>query len=197
MTLRDLREHLYDIVATYFGGAEVMWSENNSVRPPLPFVMLKTGSATPTAMPCAQHVNGAVRNDYPTRTILEVTLYTRGACVDDSDGVEGDRINTAASDLLDFVSFIHSPYVSDMTEGLDITVKPMGPVRDVTALLNDTSHEYRAMVELTVDFIYISAGAAGVIPIWTPNPSGGGTEELAAMETGYFEKVVFKEDFDK
>ena len=193
MTLQQLKDCLYDVVAKYFAKAEVIWSESNSAKPPLPFVRIKTGSVVPGTFPITDTEGGKLTNFYPSKTVLEVNLYTVGEDLGVGEE-EGDRVNTAVGDLLDFVSFINSPYVTDWTERLNITLMPTGPVRDVTALLNDTSHEYRAMVEISVEFLYESAGAAGVSPDWKPSPSGGGSDELASKETGYFEKVAIKEE---
>lgn len=194
MTLQKTKDHLYDVVATFFQGATIIWSESNGIKPSLPLVRLKTGTVSMTAMPISHTDNGVTVSSYVARTILEVNLYTKGTPIGDVS-MEGDRINTSVSDLLDFVSFISSTYATQLAEELNITIKPMGTVTDVSALLNDTSHEYRSMAEFVVEFIYESTGAAGMPTDWAASSSGGGTEELATMETGYFETVaIVKEE---
>ena len=195
MNLRELKENLYDITRTYFGNMPddgVVWADGNTAKPTLPFVMLKTGPLTPSG----NSIQGP--NDtrlYVMKTVWEVDLYTPGAERGGEDGDAPARENTAVNDLLDFVNFLRSDYATDLAESLNITISLMGSVTDVTALLNEIGQEFRAMAEFQVTFIQAAGGYAGVsTPGWKPTSSGGGTEDLAAKETGYFEKVVIKEE---
>ena len=198
MTLRELREHLYDIVIAYFKGLEpngVVWAGSNSVKATPPFVTLKTGAVTQTTFGNVRCDGGVSSTEYNMKTILEVQLFTPGGEREHGEGEALAMENTAVSDLIDFVNYMKSDYVSGITEGLNITLIPMGQVQDLSALLNDVSFEYRAMVEFQVNFVQTATGAAGIsTPGWKPTPSGGGSAELAAKEIGYFDEVAIKEE---
>lgn len=197
MNLRTLRDNLYDIVKQYFEGATVVWAEQHMVKPTLPLITLKTGSLSLTTFPITEDINGVPTGYYPSRVTLEINLYTKGAPVEMEPGEVGATENTAVNDLMDFLRYINSQYVTDLCESLDIAITPNGPVQDVTALLNDTRYQYRAMLELNVDFMQVTKGYAGIIPEegeWTQTPSGGGAEVLLNKETGYFEKVIIEKE---
>ena len=71
----------------------------------------------------------------------------------------------------------------------NIYIRPEGPVRNVSALTNDTNWEYRAMAEFMVAY---TEEASGATTVWSQNPSGGGSDELADITTGYFDHVNLK-----
>lgn len=146
MTFSELKDSLWDIIARYFNGAEVVWAETNSPRPSLPFITLKTGSIRRHLHPTSETgKNGSYQRYFDTSTILEVNLYTKGAEPGYAPGEIVSMENTAVGDLNDFVNYMSSEYVQGIVDDLGITITLMGDVRDVSGLLNDTSHEYRAM----------------------------------------------------
>jgi hypothetical protein len=224
MTLRELREHLRLIAEGYFSTALVAYGEVDMVKPNTAFVTLKTGSMSRPLQPITQIIDGIPCGYYPSRTVLEVNLFTKGVEIVVPDGQDTPYENTAVNDLTEFVNFINSPHTIDRCAALDIAITPKGNVLDVTALLNNTKWEYRAMAEFDVDFMQLSVGSAGILaessivyapehpndpinpdpdalehatvdPVWTgPSPSGGGSSELAANETGYFEAVEIEQE---
>lgn len=209
MNLKDLRENLRLLTEEYFAAANVVYGETNMVKPKKALVTLKTGSVSRTLQPITEVIDGVPVGCYPSRTVLEVNLFTKGAQVPVETEQTIPMENTAVNDLVEFVNFVGSPYATDWCCEKDIAITPKGGVLDVTALLNSSKWEYRAMVEFDVDFVQASVGASGIlaessivypaiVPEWNgPSPSGGGTSELAAEETGYFEAVEIEQEIEQ
>ena len=189
MTLEDVKSMIYDITAEFFCGATVIWAEQINTKPETPYITLKLGGIRKTLFPL---VNGDER-DYSCSTTLEVNLYTKGKAITVAERVTGNYINTATSDLFDYFSFIESDVIVDRLAeyGLDITLEP--PIRDLTALQNDSKYRYRAMAEATVSFIQNANGPYGVGGRTLPNASGGGTVEMSNTITDIIEEADIKE----
>ena len=189
MTLEDVKSMIYDITAEFFCGATVIWAEQINTKPETPYITLKLGGIRKTLFPL---VNGDERA-YSCSTTLEVNLYTKGKAITVAERVTGNYINTATSDLFDYFSFIESDVIVDRLAeyGLDITLEP--PIRDLTALQNDSKYRYRAMAEVTVSFIQNANGPYGVGGRTLPNASGGGTVEMSNTITDIIEEADIKE----
>ena len=189
MTLEDVKSMIYDITAEFFCGATVIWAEQINTKPETPYITLKLGGIRKTLFPL---VNGDERA-YSCSTTLEVNLYTKGKAITVVERVTGNYINTATSDLFDYFSFIESDVIVDRLAayGLDITLEP--PIRDLTALQNDSKYRYRAMAEATVSFIQNANGPYGVGGRTLPNASGGGTVEMSNTITDIIEEADIKE----
>lgn len=189
MTLEDVKSMIYDITAEFFCGATVIWAEQINTKPETPYITLKLGGIRKTLFPL---VNGDERA-YSCSTTLEVNLYTKGKAITVAECVTGNYINTATSDLFDYFSFIESDVIVDRLAayGLDITLEP--PIRDLTALQNDSKYRYRAMAEATVSFIQNANGPYGVGGRTLPNASGGGTVEMSNTITDIIEEADIKE----
>ena len=189
MTLEDVKSMIYDITSEFFCCATVIWAEQINTKPETPYITLKLGGIRKTLFPL---VNGDERA-YSCSTTLEVNLYTKGKAITVAERVTGNYINTATSDLFDYFSFIESDVIVDRLAeyGLDITLEP--PIRDLTALQNDSKYRYRAMAEATVSFIQNANGPYGVGGRTLPNASGGGTVEMSNTITDIIEEADIKE----
>jgi hypothetical protein len=202
--MRKLKALLYDLVSVYFGGATIVWGQAKTVKPTNPLIALRTISIAGPYTSIAESVNGVPVSYKPSKTALQVDLFTKGAELTDDDGITGAYENTALNDLADFVNFVNSEYVENWCMNNDVSVIVSGPVRDLTELINDASWDYRAMVELEVGFTQVALGYTGTMyedgvayddngnPIPNPfeqTPSGGRTQELADDYTGWFEQV--------
>ena len=189
----ELEDALRRLVQEYFAENPVVFAEVNIVKPVLPFITLKTSTVHRTQRAHVLVDDDGIENSYmPSRVVFEVNLFTRGARIDVPAGQEASYDNTAASDLQDFVNYMLSPYIAAKCDQLDIGIYQKGDVRDVSALLNGTRFEYRAMAEFDVDFMQSYAGAAGIRGTdgtFTQTASGGGTQALADEDIGYFERV--------
>lgn len=221
MILNELKEHLYDIVAGYFVGATVVWVREKVVKPAPNFVTLSIGNVSRPVRPVTEFIDGVPCGCYPSKARFEVNLYTKG----DGFSMPGKRIvaaqNTAVNDMLDFVNYINSAFVTNICHELDIDISMNGTVNDVSDYINDVRWQYRAMVEFDIGFTQTAVGAAGilsessiktetvqpgrpgdmqkpqdvhVVPEWQQTSSGGGSNELAAKDDGYFELVRTEEE---
>ena len=237
MTQSELKQKLYDLVSEYFRSAAVIWGKVKTVNPSVPLIVLNFGAVNRHYLPLTQNVNGVLVNGYPSRTTLQIDLYTKGAAINTSPGVTAAYENTAVNDLTDFLNFINSAFVDDWSELNDISISGKS-VNDLTELINGTTWDYRAMIELEIGFTQTAVGHTGTMhesgvpfhrngcpkyneegyaldetgtqildedenPIQLPlddegkpimpeviiTPSGGRTQVLANLYTGWFERV--------
>lgn len=187
MNLEAVKEAIYDLAAMFFKNTAVIWAEQINTKLPVPYVTLKVGSVHRTRFP----VTGRAGNRYyPCHTIAEFNLYTQGSPVTSGGNATGNFFNTAVSDMMDFINFAESEGITDMMAGKGIGIALIPPVRDLTQLQNDSRYRYRAMAETEVTFEFEADGCYGISSMeQVPDSSGGGTEEMAAMEIETIEKV--------
>lgn len=177
MNLEKVKEVICDVTELFFRGASVIWSEQTGTKPKPPYITLKLGNINKSAHPIIDENNNRF---YPSATILEINVYTKGKPVTAGKAVTGNYANTAASDLMDFFLFLQSDYITDYTNDRGVDIQLIPPVRDLSALENENSaYRYRAMAEATVSFALLADGPYGIggMP-YVPNSSGGGTEEM-------------------
>ena len=189
MTVNELKNALFDIIQGYFAGADVAWSEQNSVKSLNPFIRLKLGSIKRPIHFINETQNNAPSGYIASTTMLTVDLFTHGKKVTFEDGYTIYE-NTAMEDMADFMNYLMSPYVDDLCESLNISIQPEGDIKDTSAVV-DNDYSYRAMQEFVVGFVQETRGYAGISrDNWKPTPSGGGTEELANKELANIENVA-------
>jgi len=161
MMQSELKRKLESLVSYYFGGATVVWGQIKMVNPSVPQVTLNMGSVIKPYHPITRWVNGIPVNCFPVTTTMQVDLCTQGGSTGNEISVRSAYENTAINDLLCFVHFIDSAYVDDWSEINDISILAK-EVLDLTELINDTSWDYRAMVELEIGFTQFAAGYTGI-----------------------------------
>jgi len=198
MTVRQLKQYLFDLIAEYFkplkDAGNIVWGKHKPVNPNSPMVALTTGPITRAQRPIRMNVDGIIHDIWPSHTTLAVDLYTKGAPTTIDINVTSAMENTAVNDLTDFVIFMNSVYVDDWSYINDISVNT-NAIHDLTALTNDTSWDYRAMTEIEIGFTQGAMEYAanplddgsGIASL--PTHSGGRPQELADLETGWFEEV--------
>lgn len=185
MNINGVRAAIYEIVSRYFAGATVAWGDTNMTKPMLPFITLKLGDVKRAMWPNKRYVGGEPYYDYPSQVLLTVNLFTRGKkALQGSD--TAIREDTSENDMMEFLNFVNSDWFLSWEKQKNIYIRPEGSVRNLTALTNDVNWEYRAMAEFMVGYTEVASGATTV---WSQNPSGGGSEELADITNGYFDHV--------
>lgn len=190
MNIGEVKQYLYNLVAMYHPGATIAWTKTGGVKPKEPFISLAYSNLERSQFP---NMNDEGDNYYNYSMIFEINLYTKGKAV----SAENDTYyeNTAVEDLDEFIRFLDSPKVSDITSGDNVTIVFNPPVRDVSELIGDTKFNYRSMAEFTVSFTDKASGEYGVRnKTVVPNPSGGGTQEYAGAVIEPIESVVIEED---
>ena len=208
MNQREVKQKLYELVAEYFAllkeQGNIVWGKTKPVNPGSPMVALTTSDVIRSTRPARRYIDGVPHDSTPSKTMLKINLFTKGASTSDEPGIMARNENTAVSDLTDFVDFINSVHIDHWCGRNGISLRPY-PVQDLTALTNDSSWAYRALLEVEVGFIQNAVGFTNTNfeqgvkydsegnPIgshpFAPNPSGGGSQELADEFTGYFEQV--------
>lgn len=185
MNISGVRSAIYEIVSRYFAGATVAWGDTNMTKPSLPFITLKLGDVQRAMWPNKKYVDGIPYYDYPSQVRLTMNLFTRGRQLLQGQDM-AIREDTSENDMMEFVNFVNSDFFIAWEHQKNIYIRPEGPVRNLTALTNDLNWEYRALAEFVVAYTEIASGATTV---WSQNPSGGGSEELADYSDGYFDHV--------
>ena len=178
--LLEARESIYDVVEMFFSGATIIWTEQINTKPQLPYITLKMGAIRKSVFTTVDE-NG--KRVYQCSTILEINLYTTG-----------NYINTATSDMAEFVAFLESENITDILAGKGLGIMLQESIRDLTDLHNDSHFRYRAMAEFSVSFVLAADGYYGISGMKeAPNSSGGGTPEMVAADMEYIEDVEIEE----
>ena len=212
MTYNDARSIIYDATVSYFANATVTMANTKQVKKAKPMVTMKFGPLQSNTFPNEVEYEGEPCDYYPASAKLEVQLFTNGRQLSN-----GGMENTAVGDLTDYVNYMTSKMMVVEFGKHDLTVMKAGAVQDVSAIINDTSYEYRAMVEFDVNFTMAVVGYGGILdessvkmdepdpehpgevlpphidPVWTETDSGGRTAEIAEKEIGYFTQVKIDE----
>ena len=157
MTQNELKQKLYELVHAYFGSATITWGKVRAVSPNIPQVVLNMGSVVRAYQPITTRVNGIAINTYPSQTTLQVDLYTKGSPTNATPGTTAAFENTAVNDMIDFMNFLNSAFVDNWSGQHDVSVLA-NSVNDLTEIINDTSWDYRAMVELEIGFTQTAVG---------------------------------------
>lgn len=191
MTIGEAKQFLYDLVSMYHPKALIVWTKTKGVTPRPPYITLSHSSVERNRFPI---VDDEGEKWYSYSFVLEINLYTVGKAIN----VEGGTMyeNTAVEDLEEFIRFIDSDGISDLTQKKNITIMQNAPIRDLSELIGDTKFNYRSMTEFVVTFTDKVSGEYGVQNKTSPNPSGGGTAEFSEAETYNIEKVVIKEEIE-
>lgn len=187
MTVQELKSTIYKIAQDYFGGAVAVWNkQTDRTKPQLPFLSIDVGNVHRT-----QHEISILRNDefmgvLPSHVYVTFMLFTLGGKRPNGTIYE----NTAANDLQDFINYLLSREVDDISTGYDVTFDMEGDVQDLTDLL-DNDYQYAARQQMRVMFGQVVRGYADIRrDDWKPTASGGGTEEIAS-------KLIYDIDKDK
>lgn len=185
MTIEEVKDALVEIISTYFPTTQIVWAEQRKlVKPSGTFIQLKLRNLGASLHSIKETENVVLCGYKPSKTMLEVQLFTRGATKTFVEGGEKVKVsvNTALNDIMELTNFLTSEYADAFYEKYDICVRQEGEAQDVSGLV-DTSYEYRAMQEYVVEFVQTVQGYAGISrDNWQPTASGGGTEELANSE---------------
>lgn len=191
MNLAMVKEVLYDIASMFFQGASVIWAEQMNTKPVPPYVTLKVSNMNRTHFPL---IGEDGNRYYPCSTTMEINLYTKGKPITRQENATGNFMNTAVSDLNDFFQFVESDEITDLLaeKGMEVSLIP--PIRDLTALENDSRYRYRSMAEATVSFPQEANGPYGVGGMLdVPNYSGGGMAEMAEAKSSVIESIEMEE----
>lgn len=192
MTLSEVKQLLYDVVAMYHPGAMIVWEKTKGVTPKPPYITLKISNLNRSAFPLS---DGKGEHKYYNYDFtFEINLYTVGKEVKVENASYFE--NTAVGDLEEFVRFLDSEGITGKLVQKNVTIVYNPPIRDMSDLIGDTKFNYRSMCEFTVSYVGIADGEYGVFGNKVPNPSGGGTAEMAAADIEPIKEVEIQYDMD-
>ena len=162
MNQEQLKGKIYQFIKSYFGGANVVWGQTKFVDKGTSQITLTMGAIIRHYQSIKMNVNGVPIDCYPSKTMLQVDLRTMGKKTEDEADATSSMINTAVSDLTEFVNFINSDYGSDWCDSHNVSIL-CKRIDNLTDVINDSAWDYRAMVELEVYFTQIAVGNAGMM----------------------------------
>lgn len=226
MDVKGVREAMLELTKYYFQNATVIHGRQSHVaKQGKPLVTLYTGVVTRPLNPPTKIIDGRPVSFYPSSVPVQIDLFTLGQKKELAHGFTPVMENTAADDMMSFVDFLNSEFAVQFCHRKDIAIVVPNTVQDLTGLINDTSYEYRAMIEVIVYFTSVAVGYSGTLSvdsithksesgetvsggdiqaegaILTPElvvtPSGGGNEEVLTDEEGYFTNVEINEKLVK
>lgn len=227
MDIRGVREAMLELTKFYFQNATVIHGRQSHVaKQGKPLVTLYTGVVTRPLNPPTKIIDGRPVSFYPSTVPVQIDLFTLGRKKELAHGFTPVMENTAADDMLSFVNFLNSEFAVQYCHRKDIAIVVPNTVQDLTGLINDTSYEYRAMIEVLVHFTQEAVGYSGTLaatsishkdtasgevvsggdiqaegailmPELVVTPSGGGNEEVLTDEEGYFSNVEINDKLVK
>ena len=189
MTEAEMRSLFYRLTSEFFAGATVCWAEQDNLQPSTPYVTIDTGDLNRHSFP----LTADGENYYRYKQRYQVDLYTQGQKMARS-GYSPAYINTAVSDMMEYVNYMESEEILLQLSGEGVSVDFISPVRDLSELQNESDYRYRAMAEFDVSFAQTAGGAYGLKDHNVPNASGGGAAEQEAAEIEIIEEVNIEEE---
>lgn len=165
MTVEQAKDLFQTLTASYFAGANVVFA--NQSRVPMqgvPLVVLTPGPVHRPSNPTYEDIGGERIGNYLSRFSITVDLFTNGSPVKDEEtGEVLAYADSAEDDLLAFVDFLGSDYVIDWSHNKDVAVLIEGDVQSLTAVVNDSTYQYRARVTALFYFTHRTVGRAAVL----------------------------------
>jgi len=162
MDVKEARKAIYELTEQYFNGkASVVYAKQSYSVKTSPLVTLSFGTVNRPLNPPTKMINGRLVSYYPSTMMVQIDLFTQGTQINLGDGITPAMENTAANDLMKFADFLGSEYVQQFCHTKDIAIVLINNVQDLTDLINDTSYEFRAMLEAEIRFTSLSTGYRG------------------------------------
>lgn len=164
MNVGDARNTLYELTKYYFQNANVVYAKQSyRVKQPKPLVKLSFGPVTRPINPPERIVDGRPARFYPSTMMCQIDLFTAGKQKEIAPGITPVMENTAEDDMIAFANFLNSDYAVQFLHRRDMALVIANDVQDLTDLINDTSYEYRAMIEVELRFTTVAVGYSGTL----------------------------------
>lgn len=166
MTFSEARKCFRDITVRYFKDANVIYAnQSHSVKPTSkPLVTIAFGNIKRPLNPPTQIVDGRPVSYYPTSVTVTLNLFTHGRKIEIAKGITPAMEDTAAEDLMDFLSFLNSETAIQFCGENDIAIIIPNDVLTLSGIINDVAYEYRARAEIELRFTSMAAGYSGTLP---------------------------------
>ena len=166
MRAEGVRTLLHAMTKRHFADANVTFArQSRAAKPKLDLVVMAFGQVHRPIHGSPAVVDGEVAVAYESRMSLTVDIFTHGRpVVDEETGATIAYDNTAMDDALLFSGYLASPFITEWSSKNDVAILPDGDAQDLTGILNETSYEYRARLNLLVYFTQYAIGHDGTIP---------------------------------
>lgn len=141
--LQVQKKQIHDLLANVSGipGNRVIWSYQNGIRPPLPFIMLTESGDAPAA--------GEVISTTPEPGVLSVrTPYQCNLTLEYFTNANDGGVDALAH----IVQQLSAPSIVDTLFSAGMCIYETGPVNDISTVLDNLAYERRASVDLSIRY---------------------------------------------
>ena len=165
MRLMQARELFRQLTATYFSGAQIVFTnQSRAAKQKQPLVVITTGNVNRPSNPNYDNVDGVPVSYYLSRLPITVDLFTNGfPVIDEETGQTVAYEDNALDDMLSFADFLNSPYTVRWSHDNDVAIVIDGDVMNMTGLVNDNNYEYRARLNVLFFFTQKAVGDSAVL----------------------------------
>ncbi len=165
MRVEQAKSLFQALTQSYFGGANVVFA--NQSRTPMqkiPLVLLTPGPVHRPSAPVYEVISGERVGNYLSRLSITIDLFTNGApVVDEESGAIVAYADSSEDDLLAFADFLGSDYTVDWCHKNDVSILIDGDVQCLTAVVNDTTYQYRSRMTVMFYFTQRAIGRTAVL----------------------------------
>ena len=182
MTPAECREAVRLMFAELYPHCTVIYSYPNSVRPPLPYVVLDFERIEPVN--AFEYVkNGILWQEKCKRIPFSAELVTESK-TEHAAGVKKVGLSTVVDDLEQAIQFFDSQYAGDKMRAMNITVCTEGSPEPIH---NSAPGVERARCSFYVDFVQRTKEYAALAPIdgeYSEDHASAASKKVADMEAG-------------
>lgn len=166
VTFSEAKRCFRDITVRYFKDANVVYSnQSHAVKPTSKsLVTIAFGNIKRPLNPPTIIIDGRPVSYYPTSVPVTLNLFTHGRKIEIAKGITPAMEDTAAEDLMDFLSFLNSDTAIQFCGENDIAILIPNDVMPLSGIINDVAYEYRARAEVELRFTSVAAGYSGTLP---------------------------------
>ena len=190
MTPAECREAVRLMFVELNPHCTVIYSYPNSVRPPLPYVVLDFERIEPVN--AFEYVkNGILWQEKCKRIPFSAELVTESK-TEHAAGVKKVGLSTVVDDLEQAIQFFDSQYAGDKMRAMNITVCTEGSPEPIH---NSAPGVERARCSFYVDFVQRTKEYAALAPIdgeYSEDHASAASKKVADMEAGWFDEVEVK-----
>lgn len=192
MTPAECREAVRLMFVELYPHCTVIYSYPNSVRPPLPYVVLDFERIEPVNS--FEYVkNGILWQEKCKRIPFSAELVTESK-TEHAAGVKKVGLSTVVDDLEQAIQFFDSQYAGDKMRAMNITVCMEGSPEPIH---NSAPGVERARCSFYVDFVQRTKEYAALAPIdgeYSEDHASAASKKVADMEAGWFNEVEVKKE---
>ena len=193
MTPAECREAVRLMFVELYPHCTVIYSYPNSVRPPLPYVVLDFERIEPVNS--FEYVkNGILWQEKCKRIPFSAELVTESK-TEHAAGVKKVSLSTVVDDLEQAIQFFDSQYAGDKMRAMNITVCTTEGSPE--PIHNSAPGVERARCSFYVVFVQRTKEYAALAPIdgeYSEDHASAASKKVADMEAGWFDEVEVKKE---